>query len=196
MDTTNVLIVGVGGQGIILASEILSDVAMAEGMDVKKSEVHGMAQRGGVVTSHVRFGPEVFSPLIPHGSADVILAYEPAEGLRWCHELKPGGTIIINPQNLIPPIASSKEYDYPVDALAQIRSLGVNVIEVDAAEICEEIGNPKLGSTVLLGTLSTQLSIPESTWLEVIQQRVPKGTEELNVTAFQRGKEVGIKVPS
>jgi indolepyruvate ferredoxin oxidoreductase beta subunit len=196
METTNVLIVGVGGQGIILASEILSDVAMVEGMDVKKSEVHGMAQRGGVVTSHVRFGTEVFSPLIPHGAADVILAYESAEGLRWCHELKQGGTIIVNPQRLIPPIASSKEYDYPTDALAQIRSLGINVIEVDVAGICEEIGNPKLGSTVLLGTLSTQLSIPESTWLEVIQRRVPKGTEELNVAAYQRGKEAGIKVLS
>jgi indolepyruvate ferredoxin oxidoreductase beta subunit len=196
METTNVLIVGVGGQGIILASEILSGVAMAEGMDVKKSEVHGMAQRGGVVTSHVRFGLEVFSPLIPHGTADVILAYESAEGLRWCHELKPGGTIIVNSQRIIPPTASSKEYDYPADALAQIRSLGVNMIEVDAAGICEEIGNPKLGSTVLLGTLSTQLSIPESAWLEVIQRRVPKGTEELNVTAFHRGKEADIKVPS
>ena len=193
MDTTNVLIVGVGGQGIILASEILSDVAMAVGMDVKKSEVHGMAQRGGVVTSHVRFGPEVLSPLIPKGSADVIIAYESAEGLRWCHELKPDGTIIVNPQRLIPPIASSKEYDYPIDALEQIRSRNV---EVDVTGICQEIGNPKLGSTVLLGTLSTQLSIPESTWLEVIQRRVPKGTEELNVIAFQRGKEAGVMMTS
>ncbi len=196
MDITNVLIVGVGGQGIILASEILSDVAMVVGMDVKKSEVHGMSQRGGVVTSHVRFGPEVFSPLIPNGSADVILAYESAEGLRWCHELKPDGTIIVNPQRLIPPIALTKEYDYPMDALEQIRSRNVNLIEVDVAGICEEIGNPRLGSTVLLGTLSTQLSIPESTWLEVIQRRVPKGTEELNVTAFQRGKEAGVMVSS
>ena len=196
MDTTNVLIVGVGGQGIILASEILSDVAMAVGMDVKKSEVHGMAQRGGVVTSHVRFGPEVLSPLIPKGSADVIIAYESAEGLRWCHELKPDGTIIVNPQRLIPPIASSKEYDYPIDALEQIRSRNVNLIEVDVTGICQEIGNPKLGSTVLLGTLSTQLSIPESTWLEVIQRRVPKGTEELNVIAFQRGKEAGVMMTS
>ncbi len=196
MDTTNVLIVGVGGQGIILASEILSDVAMAVGMDVKKSEVHGMAQRGGVVTSHVRFGPEVLSPLIPKGSADVIIAYESAEGLRWCHELKPDGTIIVNPQRLIPPIASSKEYDYPIDALEQIRSRNVNLIEVDVTGICQEIGNPKLGSTVLLGTLSTQLSIPESTWLEVIQRRVPKGTEELNVIAFQRGMEAGVMMTS
>ena len=196
MDITNVLIVGVGGQGIILASEILSDVAMAVGMDVKKSEVHGMAQRGGVVTSHVRFGPEVLSPLIPKGSADVIIAYESAEGVRWCHELKPDGTIIVNPQRLIPPIASSKEYDYPIDALEQIRSRNVNLIEVDVTGICQEIGNPKLGSTVLLGTLSTQLSIPESTWLEVIQRRVPKGTEELNVIAFQRGKEAGVMMTS
>ena len=193
METTNVLIVGVGGQGIILASEILSDVAMQAGMDVKKSEVHGMSQRGGVVTSHVRFGPEVFSPLIPQGAAHVVLAYEAAEGLRWCHELREGGTIIVNTQRLIPPIAMTKEYDYPMDAVQQIRSRGVDMIGVDVTEICREIGNPRLGSTVLLGTLSTKLSIPESIWLDVIMKRVPKGTEEMNITAFKRGQEMSVE---
>jgi indolepyruvate ferredoxin oxidoreductase beta subunit len=191
--TTNVLIVGVGGQGIILASEILSDVAVQAGMDVKKSEVHGMSQRGGIVTSHVRFGPEVFSPLIPRGSADVVLAYEAAEGLRWCHELREGGTIIANTQRLIPPIAMTKEYNYPMDAIEQIRARGVEVIEVDVANICQELGNPRLGSTVLLGTLSTKLSIPDSIWLDIIKKRVPKGTEELNVRAFKRGKEISVE---
>ena len=194
METTNVLIVGVGGQGIILASEILTDVAMQAGMDVKKSEVHGMAQRGGVVSSHVRFGKEVFSPLIPRGSADVVLAYEAAEGLRWCHDVKDGGTVIVNTQRLIPPIAMTKEWDYPMDAIEQIKAQGVDVIGVDVAEICQELGNPRLGSTVLLGTLSTKLSIPDSIWLEVIQRRVPKGTEELNIKAFHRGKEISIEV--
>jgi indolepyruvate ferredoxin oxidoreductase beta subunit len=193
MDTTNVLMVGVGGQGIILASEILSEVAMQAGMDCKKSDVHGMSQRGGVVTTHVRFGKEVFSPLIPQGSADVILAYEAAEGLRWCHELREGGTIIVNNQQLIPPIAMTKEYDYPMDAIEQIRARGVEMIEMDVADICQEIGNPRLGSTVLLGTLSTKLSIPESVWLEVIKRRVPRGTEDLNVIAFKRGQELGVE---
>jgi indolepyruvate ferredoxin oxidoreductase beta subunit len=193
MDTTNVLMVGVGGQGIILASEILSEVAMQAGMDCKKSDVHGMSQRGGVVTTHVRFGKEVFSPLIPQGSADVILAYEAAEGLRWCHELREGGTIIVNTQQLIPPIAMTKEYDYPMDAIEQIRARGVEMIEMDVADICQEIGNPRLGSTVLLGTLSTKLSIPESVWLEVIKRRVPRGTEDLNVIAFKRGQELGVE---
>jgi len=191
MKPTNVLIVGVGGQGIILASEILSDVAVQAGMDVKKSEVHGMSQRGGVVTSHVRFGPEVFSPLITRGSADVILAYESAEGLRWCHQLRKKGTIIINTQRLIPPSALSKNNSYPMDAIDQIRALGHDTIEVDVAEICSELGNPRLGSTVLLGTLSTKLSIPESLWHQVIKQRVPPGTEEINIKAFHRGREVG-----
>jgi indolepyruvate ferredoxin oxidoreductase beta subunit len=194
MDTTNVLIVGVGGQGIILASEILSEAAMQCGMDVKKSEVHGMSQRGGVVTSHVRFGKEVFSPLIPRGAADVILAYEAAEGLRWHHQLRQGGAVIVNTQRLIPPIAMTKEYDYPMDAVEQIASKGVELFGVDVAVICREIGNPRLGSTVLLGTLSTRLSIPDSVWLEVIQRRVPKGTEEMNVQAFHRGKEVSVEV--
>ena len=194
MKTTNVLIVGVGGQGIILASEILSDVAMQAGMDVKKSEVHGMSQRGGVVTSHVRFGAEVFSPLIPRGSADVILAYESAEGLRWCYQLREKGTIIINTQRLIPPSALFKNNSYPMDAIDQIRALGHNTIEIDVAEICKELGNPRLGSTVLLGTLSTKLTILESLWHQVIKQRVPRGTEEINIKAFQRGRDIAVEV--
>jgi len=193
METTNVLIVGVGGQGIILASEILADAAMQAGMDCKKSEVHGMSQRGGVVTSHVRFGKEVFSPLIPRGSAHVILAYEPAEALRWCHQLREGGTIVVNTQRLIPPIAMTKEYDYPMDAIEQIRDRGVDVIVADVADICQELGNPRLGSTVLLGALSTKLLIPDAVWLNVIKKRVPRGTEELNIKAFQRGKEICVE---
>jgi indolepyruvate ferredoxin oxidoreductase beta subunit len=194
MKTTNVLIVGVGGQGIILASEILSEVAMQAGMDVKKSEVHGMSQRGGVVTSHVRFGPEVFSPLIPQGSADIILAYESAEGLRWCHQLRKNGTIIINTQRLIPPSALLNNNSYPMDAIERIRTRGYETIEVDVAEICKELGNPRLGSTVLLGTLSTKLSFPETLWYQVIKLWVPRGTEEINIKAFQRGRDVTVEV--
>ena len=108
--------------------------------------------------------------------------------------MKEGGTVIVNTQRLIPPIALTKEWDYPMDAIEQIEAQGVEVIAVDVAEICQELGNPRLGSTVLLGTLSTKLSIPDSIWLEVIQRRVPKGTEEVNVSAFHRGKEISIEV--
>ncbi|MBM3326306.1 MAG: indolepyruvate oxidoreductase subunit beta, partial [Calditrichaeota bacterium] len=101
--TTNILIVGVGGQGVILASELLCEAAMSAGFDVKKSEIHGMAQRGGVVSSHVRFGPKVQSPLIPNGQADVVLAFEAAEGLRWASQVKPDGALVMNTQRIVPP---------------------------------------------------------------------------------------------
>ena len=120
--TTNVLIVGVGGQGVILASEMLSEVALRSGLDVKKSEVHGMSQRGGVVTSHVRFGTKVDSPLIPGGEADVILGFELAESLRWIHELAEGGQLIVNSQRLVPPITATGKFSYPADATRRIKS--------------------------------------------------------------------------
>ena len=119
---TNVLIVGVGGQGVLLASAILSEVALQSGSEVKKSEVHGMSQRGGVVSSHVRFGPKVYSPLIPNGQADVILAFERAEALRWAHELKPDGFMIVNDYKLIPPIAIDPKYVYPEDAIDRLKA--------------------------------------------------------------------------
>jgi len=136
-NTVNVLIVGVGGQGVLLASQILSDVALQSDLDVKKSEVHGMAQRGGVVSSHVRFGRKVYSPLIPNGKADVILAFEKAEALRWVHELKSGGSMIVNDHKLIPPIAVDPKYVYPDDSLDQLRAKVDDIAIVDAAEIAE-----------------------------------------------------------
>ena len=116
----NILIVGVGGQGVLLASELLSTVALESGYDTKKSEVHGMAQRGGAVTSHVRLGEKIFSPLIPEGSADVILAFEQAEAQRWVHFLKDGGTVVVNNFKLIPPIASMKGFQYPDDPIGAL----------------------------------------------------------------------------
>jgi indolepyruvate ferredoxin oxidoreductase beta subunit len=186
--TLNVLIVGVGGQGVLLASQILSDVNLKAGNDVKKSEVHGMAQRGGVVSSHVRFGKKVFSPLIPNGQADVILAFERAEALRWVHELKPGGFLIVNDQKLVPPIAVDPKYVYPDDAIDQLKKKVKNLKVIDAAGISEELGNPRLANTVLLGAMSTALDIDEKLWKEVISQRVPKATIDLNLKAFEKGR--------
>jgi len=184
----NILIVGVGGQGVVLASAILSEVALSAGYDVKKSEVHGMSQRGGVVSSHVRIGQKVHSPLIPNGQADVILAFERAEALRWVHELKPGGYLIVNAQKLVPPIAVDKKYVYPEDALEQLKTKVNNLRVVDAAEISERLGNARLANTVLLGALSNALKIDERIWREVIGRRVPKGTAEANLKAFTTGR--------
>jgi indolepyruvate ferredoxin oxidoreductase beta subunit len=186
--TMNVLIVGVGGQGVLLASQILSDVNLQAGNDVKKSEVHGMAQRGGVVTSHVRFGKKVYSPLVPNGQADVILAFEKAEALRWAHELKPDGNLIVNDQKLVPPIAVDPQYVYPDDAIDQLKKKVKNLRTIDAAKISEDLGNPRLANTVLLGALSRTLDIDESLWRDVISRRVPKATIDLNLKAFEKGR--------
>lgn len=186
--TTNVLIVGVGGQGVLLATELLSAVTMEAGLDAKKSEVHGMAQRGGVVSSHVRFGEKVYSPLIPEGEADVILAFEQAEAMRWVHFLKSDGNMVINQYKLVPPIASKKGFDYPEDPIGITKDNAKNVHVIDAVSIAEELGNLRLVNTILLGVLSTSLDIPEETWEKVIRERVPKGTEDLNIKAFLQGR--------
>ena len=186
--TTNVLIVGVGGQGVLLATELLSAVAMEAGFDAKKSEVHGMAQRGGVVSSHVRFGEKVYSPLIPEGQADVILAFEQAEALRWLYFAKPEGTLAINAYKLVPPIASMKGFESPADPIGTVKARASHVTVIDAAKLAEELGNSRLVNTILLGVLSQSLDIDQAVWEKVIRERVPKGTEELNVKAFLAGR--------
>jgi indolepyruvate ferredoxin oxidoreductase beta subunit len=186
--TMNILIVGVGGQGVLLASQILSEVALQAGYDVKKSEVHGMSQRGGVVSSHIRIGRKVYSPLIPSGRADVILAFERAEALRWIHELRPDGSLIVNDQQLIPPIAVDKKYVYPENALEILSGRLKSLRVVDAAWISEQLGNVRLANTVLLGALSRTLDINTEVWREVISRRVPKGTAEANLLAFEAGR--------
>ncbi len=186
--TTNVLIVGVGGQGVLLASEILCEVAKVLGLDAKKSEVHGMSQRGGVVTSHVRFGKKVHSPLIPDGGADVILAFEIAEGLRWASELKAGGTMIVNNQRIVPPIVSTGKFSYPDELEKKIREKVEKTIIIDAFDIASELGNTRLVNTILLGVISNSIDLEEEKWLEVIERMAPKGTGEINKKAFLEGR--------
>lgn len=186
---TNVLIVGVGGQGIILASEILAEVAMKTGLDVKKSEVHGMAQRGGAVSSHVRFGPEVHSPLIGVGDADVILAFEALEAVRWAHYANRDATILVNDVRLVPPTASaSKGAKYPDDPFAELEKIGRHAMKIPADEAAKQLGNVRLANTILLGSLSQRLKMPVTVWLETIEARVPKKTIALNREAFERGR--------
>lgn len=186
--TTNILIVGVGGQGVLLASEILSEVAKSSDLDTKKSEVHGMSQRGGVVTSHVRFGEKVFSPLIPNGEADAVLAFELAEGLRWSHQCKSSGITIVNNQKIIPTIVSTGKFSYPDSPADKIKKKNPGARIIDAFELAKELGNSRLVNTIMLGVLSQFLDLEEEKWIEVIQRMAPKGTGELNKKAFLEGR--------
>lgn len=186
--TTNVLIVGVGGQGVLLASEILTEVARSMGLDAKKSEVHGMSQRGGIVTSHVRFGEKVSSPLIPAGEADAILAFELAEGLRWVGQLGEHGVMIVNNQEIIPVITTTGKFSYPENIQEKIGQHSDKPIFIDAFDIATELGNSRLVNTILLGVLSKSLDLDEGKCLEVIERMAPKGTGELNKKAFLEGR--------
>jgi len=188
--TTNILIVGVGGQGVLLASEILCEVAKLLGLDAKKSEVHGMSQRGGVVTSHVRFGKKVYSPLIPLGEADVILAFEIAEALRWVHYLKPGGTLIASDQKVIPPITTTGKFSYPEDVEGKIRARAPKTKVIQAYDIAKKLGNARLVNTILVGVLSQEIDLEESKWLQVVERMAPKGTGEINKKAFLEGRAI------
>ncbi len=186
----NMLIVGVGGQGVILASAILAQAAMEAGHDTKQSEVHGMSQRGGTVSSHVRFGEKVWSPMVPEGEAQVMLAFERAEALRAAHLVAPGGVVIVNRQSIIPPIASGKKFTYPEDPVGELGKRVERVIEIDALDECRKLGNEKMVSVLLLGALSAQLDFDPAIWEKVIRSRVPKGTEDGNLAAFAKGAEL------
>lgn len=188
--TVNVLVVGTGGQGVITASEILSDVAMRSGFDAKKSEIHGMSQRGGVVTSHVRYSENVASPMIMQGEADILLSFELSEALRWLHFLRPTGRVITNLQKIIPPAVYAGMGSYPEDAQAVIRQRTADPVFVDALPMAEELGNPRLVNTILLGIASTMLDLPLDAWKAVIVERVPPKFKELNLVAFDKGRDV------
>ena len=151
---TNILVVGIGGQGVMTATEILAKSAIELGHDAKKTEVAGMAQRGGVVSSHLRFGNKVLSPQIAVGDADILLAFEAAEGLRWKHMLKANGVALLNTTKLSPPVVELGLFEYPDDPIAKIKDAGIKTISFDATSIAKEIGDIKLGNTVMLGAIA------------------------------------------
>jgi indolepyruvate ferredoxin oxidoreductase beta subunit len=190
-DTTNILVVGIGGQGVMTATEILAEAAIALGNDAKKTEVAGMAQRGGVVSSHLRFGKKVLSPQITAGTADLLLAFEAAEALRWCHYLRPGGLVLMNTAKLVPPVVNIGLYDYPADPVAEIRARGYEVHAFDAMDIAMELGEVRLGNTVMLGAAGDHLPFPAEALLAAIVKRFtakkPK-LVELNRRAFEAGR--------
>jgi len=185
---TNILIVGVGGQGTILASRVLSGVVQKIGQDVKVSEIHGMAQRGGSVVTQVRYGEEVASPIIPQGDADIILAFEKLEALRWLPYLKDTGSILINDQRINPMPVIMGIADYPTDAIETIQALRKNVTVIDGLKIAMDAGNAKAVNVVLLGLLSQHLDINKEIWLEALKETVPTKFLEANLMAFEAGR--------
>jgi indolepyruvate ferredoxin oxidoreductase beta subunit len=192
---TNVLIVGVGGQGVLMISKVLAQVSAGRGLEVKQSEVHGMAKRGGVVFSHVRFGTRVWSPTIPRGEADVVVALEWAEGLRWLSYLHPDrGTFLADTRRIVPPFACrdrrpGARSSYPSRGEQAVRGSVAQSIALDALGVAEELGEPRAANTVLLGALSTVLEFPVEEWRAAIDASVPPRTLEVNRAAFERGRE-------
>ncbi len=189
------VLVGVGGQGILLASNVLTEVGLAAGYDVKKSEVHGMSQRGGSVVSHVRWDRDgVRSPLVGQAEADMLVAFERVEALRFAEFLRPGGTAVVNEMEIVPVTVSAGGAMYPDTAAitATFESLAATLITVPGERLATEAGNVKAANVVLLGAISTRLALPEETWLTCLKQRVPAKFLDLNVTAFAMGRQVAL----
>ena len=189
MDTKNLMIVGVGGQGSLLASKLLGQIFLARGFDVKVSEVHGMSQRGGSVVTYVRAGESVASPVIDEGEADFIVSFELLEAARWLPYLKEGGQIITNTQQIDPMPVITGAASYPTDLLTKMEKAGAKVDALDALALAEEAGNAKATNLVLLGRLSRYLDIPDEAWEEAIRTVVPERFRELNLKAFTFGKQ-------
>ncbi|AFV01275.1 Indolepyruvate oxidoreductase subunit IorB [Dehalobacter sp. UNSWDHB] len=186
-DITNILIVGVGGQGTILASRVLAGAVQMTGQDVKVSEIHGMAQRGGSVVTQVRYGKEVASPIIPEGEADIILAFEKLEALRWLPYLKKDGSILINDQRIDPMPVVVGTAQYPSDILDIIKKERKEVFIINGLGKAIEAGNAKTVNVALLGLLARCLKIDKKTWLDVIRETVPFKLLEVNLKAFEEG---------
>ena len=185
--TVNVLLVGVGGQGTILASELLSLVLLEGGYEVKKSEVHGMAQRGGRVVSHVRFGKSVYSPLIVKGEADILVGFEMAETLRSLEWLTPGARVLTDNRTILPYTCLVGQAPYPMDALERIRAAGFDLHVVKGEELAEGIGNRKTANVVLMGSLARYLPVERAVWEETIRRNMPEKLVEVNLKAFETG---------
>lgn len=183
----DILMVGVGGQGTILASKILAHAAQQSGYDIKVSEIHGMAQRGGSVVTQVRLGEKVFSPMVTDGEVDVLLAFEKLEALRWMHCLKPGGAMIVNDQAIAPIPVLAGAAEYPENANEYIASKVPNTMVVNALKIALECGNPKAANVVLVGMLAKRLPIEEKVWQDSLEATVPAKFLEVNRKAFAAG---------
>lgn len=188
MKTTSIMIVGVGGQGTLLASKLLGNVLLKQGYDVKLSEVHGMSQRGGSVVTYVRYGDKVYSPIVDQGEADYILSFEILESARWISYLKKGGKLITNTQKTWPMPVITGAMAYPEGIVEKLSQMA-DVRAVDALRLATEAGSPKAVNVVLIGVLSKIMDIPEAVWLQAIDETVPPKFLELNKVAFALGRD-------
>ncbi len=185
----HVMIVGVGGQGSLLASRLLGNVFMQLGYDVKVSEVHGMSQRGGSVVTYVKAGEQVFSPTVEPGEADLILSFEQLEGARWISYLKKDGVMIVNTQQIDPMPVITGAATYPQNLIEKCKAAGANVIDVDALSLAKQAGSAKATNVVLMGVLANQMEIPSEVWEKALEECVPAKFLDLNREAFRLGKE-------
>jgi len=192
---TNVLVVGVGGQGVIMVSKVMARIAQLHDLEIKQSEVHGMAKRGGSVFSHVRFGPQVWAPTIALGEADVVVALEWAEGLRWLPYLNPAsGSLIVDTKRIVPPFGCidrrrGAQVAYPDTRIAEVAAHVPNLYALDAEGMAKALGNPRVANTVLLGVLSTTLDFPLEDWRSVLGEFVPPATVATNLEALDLGRD-------
>ncbi len=187
MKTQNIMIVGVGGQGSLLASKLLGRLLLTKGYDIKVSEVHGMSQRGGSVVTYVRFGDKVYSPVIDKGQADFIVSFELLEAARWTEFLKPGGKIITNTQQINPMPVIIGAAEYPESLVEKMTAAGLDVDALDALSLAEQAGSSKAVNLVLMGRLSKYFDFTEEEWLAAIEASVPAKFLEMNKTAFRLG---------
>ena len=189
-ETKNIMIIGVGGQGTLLTSRILGGITVENGYDVKLSEVHGMAQRGGSVVTYVRYGEKVTEPIVEEGQADVLIAFEKLEALRYAHFLKKDGVIIVNDQKIDPMPVVTGVAKYP-EGIIEHLSEKYKVISVDAQKEALELGNSRVFNVIILGVAASKMDFEKEQWIEVIKKKVPPKTIDINVKAFERGYEIG-----
>ena len=187
METKSIMIVGVGGQGTLLSSRLLGAVLTAKGYDVKVSEVHGMSQRGGSVVTYVKYGDEVYSPIIEKGEADYILSFEQLEAARWLPFLKEGGKLIVNTQKIDPMPVVIGAAEYPQGVIEAIAATGADITSIDALSLAVEAGSSKAVNVVLMGVLASKTDIAYDTWVDAVKATVPAKFLELNLKAFDLG---------
>ena len=187
MDVKSIMIVGVGGQGTLLASRLLGSALLSQGFDVKVSEVHGMSQRGGAVVTYVKYGESVASPIIEQGEADIILAFELLEAARWFTFMKPEGKLIVNTQQIDPMPVVIGNAVYPEGVLENLRSAGADVTDIDALPLAEQAGSAKAVNVVLIGAMAARMDLPKEVWQAAIKETVPPKFLEMNLKAFEAG---------
>ena len=185
--TKGILLVGVGGQGTILASKVLSEGLMRAGYDVKMSEIHGMSQRGGSVTTHVKFGTKVYSPIINEGEADILVSFEKVEAARWLAYIKPGGALVVNEYEIHPLSVLTGAAQYPDDVLDKLKAMVPDIISFNAGRLASSLGNIRTQNIVMLGALVKSMKLENVDWLSALKDSVPPKLYDLNVKAFQAG---------